>query len=162
MTRSSLSFPSKFFGAVFVIYCQYYLYFFSIEGVAYTQQSYKVSDVFPFKWINKKWKEGFSVTSMTTAGSKWGIVMSRNAGYPNQVVQSPILVFHFGKSTAKSTYVLYCILRLLNLTSSIQVKGFIEDGRMDIGSPQLLLQQIKLHSYLVLPRGDHQMLHKKL
>ncbi|KAB8873443.1 hypothetical protein FH972_026783 [Carpinus fangiana] len=61
------------------------------QGVAYTQQSYKVSDIFPFKWINKKWNEGFSVTSMTTAGSKWGIVMSRNAGYPNQVVELDFL-----------------------------------------------------------------------
>nr|XP_011458971.1 PREDICTED: uncharacterized protein LOC101301711 [Fragaria vesca subsp. vesca]XP_011459004.1 PREDICTED: uncharacterized protein LOC101301711 [Fragaria vesca subsp. vesca] len=61
------------------------------QGVPYTQQSYKVSDVFPFKWINKKWKEGFSVTSMTTAGSRWGIVMSRNAGYSNQVVEIDFL-----------------------------------------------------------------------
>ncbi|XP_021643046.2 casein kinase 1-like protein HD16 isoform X1 [Hevea brasiliensis] len=61
------------------------------KGTPYTQQSYKVSDVFPFKWINKKWKEGFSVTSMTTAGSKWGIVMSRNAGYPSQVVELDFL-----------------------------------------------------------------------
>ncbi|KAG6723706.1 hypothetical protein I3842_03G221400 [Carya illinoinensis] len=94
------------------------------QGVPYTQQSYKVSDVFPFKWINKKWKEGFSVTSMTTAGVKWGIVMSRNTGYANQ--------------------------------------GFIEDGRLDIGSPLPLLQQIKLHLYLVHPRKDQQMWHKKL
>ncbi|CAN0901603.1 Casein kinase 1-like protein HD16 [Linum grandiflorum] len=61
------------------------------KGTAYTQQSYKVSDAFPFKWINKKWKEGFSVTSMTTAGNKWGIVMSRNAGYTNQVVELDFL-----------------------------------------------------------------------
>ncbi|KHG22741.1 Casein kinase I isoform delta [Gossypium arboreum] len=61
------------------------------KGTPYTQQSYKVSDVFPFKWINKKWKEGFSVTSMTAAGSKWGIVMSRNAGYPTQVVELDFL-----------------------------------------------------------------------
>lgn len=27
------------------------------KGTPYTQQSYKVSDSFPFKWINKKWKE---------------------------------------------------------------------------------------------------------
>lgn len=54
-------------------------------GTPYTQQSYKVSDSFPFKWINKKWKEGFHVTSMTTAGSRWGIVMSRNSGYSEQV-----------------------------------------------------------------------------
>ncbi|CAK9166217.1 unnamed protein product, partial [Ilex paraguariensis] len=57
----------------------------------YTQQSYKVSDVFPFKWINKKWKEGFSVTSMTAAGNRWGIVMSRDAGYSNQVVELDFL-----------------------------------------------------------------------
>ncbi|XP_030488629.1 casein kinase 1-like protein HD16 isoform X1 [Cannabis sativa] len=61
------------------------------QGVPYTQQSYKVSDVFPFKWINRKWKEGFSVTCMTTAGSKWGIVMSRNAGFSNQVVELDFL-----------------------------------------------------------------------
>lgn len=61
------------------------------QGVPYTQQSYKVSDVFPFKWINKKWKEGFYVTCMTTAGSKWGIVMSRNAGYSSQVVELDFL-----------------------------------------------------------------------
>ncbi|XVF88512.1 hypothetical protein PTKIN_Ptkin19aG0056700 [Pterospermum kingtungense] len=61
------------------------------KGTPYTQQSYKVSDVFPFKWINKKWKEGFSVTSMTTAGNKWGIIMSRNAGYPSQVVELDFL-----------------------------------------------------------------------
>ncbi|KAI8565544.1 hypothetical protein RHMOL_Rhmol03G0268300 [Rhododendron molle] len=61
------------------------------KGTAYTQQSYKVSDVFPFKWINKKWKDGFSVTSMSTAGSRWGVVMSRNAGYSDQVVELDFL-----------------------------------------------------------------------
>lgn len=55
------------------------------EGTQYTQQSYKVSDSFPFKWINKKWREGFHVTSMATAGSRWGVVMSRNSGYSEQV-----------------------------------------------------------------------------
>lgn len=54
-------------------------------GTQYTQQSYKVSDSFPFKWINKKWREGFHVTSMATAGSRWGVVMSRNAGFSDQV-----------------------------------------------------------------------------
>ncbi|KAL8206200.1 hypothetical protein R6Q57_009751 [Mikania cordata] len=48
-------------------------------------------DFFPFKWINKKWKEGFLVTSMTTAGSRWGIVMSRDATYSNQVVELDLL-----------------------------------------------------------------------
>ncbi|KAF9661173.1 hypothetical protein SADUNF_Sadunf19G0040100 [Salix dunnii] len=61
------------------------------KGTPYTQQSYKVSESFPFKWINKKWKEGFHVTSMTTAGSRWGVVMSRNAGYSNQVVELDFL-----------------------------------------------------------------------
>ncbi|MCS4558805.1 hypothetical protein L9G74_20510, partial [Shewanella sp. C32] len=46
-------------------------------GTPYAQQSYKVSDSFPFKWINKKWKEGFYVTALATAGSRWAVVMSR-------------------------------------------------------------------------------------
>ncbi|MFQ6635136.1 hypothetical protein Gotur_011460, partial [Gossypium turneri] len=61
------------------------------KGTPYTQQSYKVSESFPFKWINKKWKEGFHVTSMTTAGSRWGVVMSRNAGFSDQVVELDFL-----------------------------------------------------------------------
>ncbi|QHO47028.1 uncharacterized protein DS421_6g192790 [Arachis hypogaea] len=61
------------------------------KGTPYTQQSYKVSESFPFKWINKKWKEGFHVTSMTTAGNRWGVVMSRNAGYSDQVVELDFL-----------------------------------------------------------------------
>ncbi|PWA95046.1 hypothetical protein CTI12_AA053750 [Artemisia annua] len=56
------------------------------KGTPYTQQSYKVSESFPFKWISKKWKEGFHVTSMTTAGSRWGVVMSRNSGYSEQEI----------------------------------------------------------------------------
>lgn len=55
-------------------------------GTQYLQQSYKVSESFPFKWINKKWREGFYVTSMATAGSRWAIVMSRGAGFSDQVL----------------------------------------------------------------------------
>jgi hypothetical protein len=58
---------------------------FCSPGTQYAQQSYKVSDTFPFKWINKKWKEGFYVTAMATAGSRWAVVMSRNAGFTSQV-----------------------------------------------------------------------------
>lgn len=54
-------------------------------GTQYLQQSYKVSDSFPFKWINKKWREGFYVTAMATAGTRWAIVMSRGAGFSDQV-----------------------------------------------------------------------------
>ena len=39
------------------------------KGTRYTQQSYKVSDAFPFEWIKKKWKESFYITSMATAGN---------------------------------------------------------------------------------------------
>lgn len=46
----------------------------------------QVSDSFPFKWINKKWKEGFYVTSMATSHTRWAVVMSRNAGYIDQVL----------------------------------------------------------------------------
>ncbi|GMH11522.1 hypothetical protein Nepgr_013363 [Nepenthes gracilis] len=61
------------------------------KGTQYTQQSYKVSDSFPFKWINKKWREGFHVTSMATAGPRWGVVMSRNAGFSDQVAELDFL-----------------------------------------------------------------------
>ena len=46
-----------------------------------------MSDSFPFKWINKKWKEGFYVTSMATSGTRWAVVMSRNAGFVDQCVE---------------------------------------------------------------------------
>ncbi|CAL4974109.1 unnamed protein product [Urochloa decumbens] len=61
------------------------------KGTAYSQQSYKVSDTFPYKWINKKWRDGFYVTSMATAGSRWAVVMSRNAGFSDQVVELDFL-----------------------------------------------------------------------
>ncbi|KAF2285337.1 hypothetical protein GH714_000120 [Hevea brasiliensis] len=62
-----------------------------LNGTQYLQQSYKVSDSFPFKWINKKWREGFYVTAMATAGSRWAIVMSRGAGFSDQVVELDFL-----------------------------------------------------------------------
>ena len=61
-------------------------YIFTIAGTPCTQQSYKVSESFPYKWINKQCKEGFHVTSMGTAGNRWGAVMSRNSGYSNRVI----------------------------------------------------------------------------
>ncbi|XP_076919434.1 casein kinase 1-like protein HD16 isoform X2 [Bidens hawaiensis] len=61
------------------------------KGTQYSQQSYKVSDSFPFKWISKKWREGFHVTSMGTAGTRWGVVMSRNSGFSDQVVELDFL-----------------------------------------------------------------------
>ncbi|XP_042385438.1 casein kinase 1-like protein HD16 isoform X1 [Zingiber officinale] len=61
------------------------------KGSAYAQQSYKVSESFPFKWINKKWREGFYITAMATAGNRWAVVMSRNAGFSDQVVELDFL-----------------------------------------------------------------------
>ncbi|WCJ40853.1 Protein kinase family protein [Euphorbia peplus] len=61
------------------------------KGTPYLQQSYKVSESFPFKWINKKWKEGFHVTAMGTAGNRWGVVMSRGSGFASQVVELDFL-----------------------------------------------------------------------
>ncbi|XP_076899820.1 uncharacterized protein LOC143553802 isoform X5 [Bidens hawaiensis] len=61
------------------------------KGTPYKQQSYKVSESFPFQWISKKWREGFRVTSITTAGSRWGVVMSRNSGFVYQVVELDFL-----------------------------------------------------------------------
>lgn len=64
-------------------------------GTPYSQQSYKVSDSFPFKWINKKWKEGFFVTSMATAASRWAVVMSRNTPFRDQVMLLCLFIFVF-------------------------------------------------------------------
>nr|KAJ0197228.1 hypothetical protein LSAT_V11C700355680 [Lactuca sativa] len=50
-----------------------------------------MSEAFQLKWINKKWREGFHVTAMATAGSKWAIVMSRGAGFSDQVVELDFL-----------------------------------------------------------------------
>jgi hypothetical protein len=50
-------------------------------------RSLQVSDSFPFKWINKKWKEGFHVTSMATSHTRWAVVMSRNACFVEQCVE---------------------------------------------------------------------------
>lgn len=96
------------------------------EGTQYTQQSYKVSDSFPFKWINKKWREGFHVTSMATAGSRWGVVMSRNSGYSEQVrlqwcffiwwVSSSSFSFWFVVLISNSVNLLHCLLIPLSLS----------------------------------------------
>ena len=53
----------------------------------YLCSTLQVSDSFPFKWINKKWKEGFYVTSMATSHTRWAVVMSRNAGFIDQCVE---------------------------------------------------------------------------
>lgn len=71
------------------------------KGTRFTQQSYKVSDIFPFEWIKKKWREGFHISAMATGGHpgrvpasysqsavcpwQWAIVMSRTTGYADQV-----------------------------------------------------------------------------
>ena len=44
------------------------------KGTKFTQQSYKVSDSFPYEWIKKKWKESFSITAMATAGGVPGSI----------------------------------------------------------------------------------------
>ena len=63
------------------------------KGTRYTQQSYKVSDAFPFEWIKKKWKEAFYITSMATAGiyiSKLYKIAMIADGYPE--VEHPTML----------------------------------------------------------------------
>lgn len=50
------------------------------------------TDSFPFEWIKKKWREAFHVTAMATSGTQWAVVMSRGAGYLDQVRGSAIRV----------------------------------------------------------------------
>ncbi|KAL6568192.1 Casein kinase 1-like protein hd16 [Orobanche hederae] len=61
------------------------------RGTQFVQQSYKVGDSFPFKWMNKKWREGFYVTSMATSGSRWAVIMSRTNAFSDQVVELDFL-----------------------------------------------------------------------
>jgi len=63
------------------------------KGTTFSQQSYKVSDSFPFEWIRKKWKEGFHVTSMATSKMTWAIIMSKCSAYIDQCVE---LDFQYG------------------------------------------------------------------
>ncbi|KAF5841178.1 serine/threonine protein kinase [Dunaliella salina] len=62
------------------------------KGTKFTQQSYKVSDSFPYEWIKKKWREGFFVTAMATANTQWAVIMSRTQGILSQCVE---LDFHY-------------------------------------------------------------------
>lgn len=62
------------------------------KGTKFTQQSYKVSDSFPFEWIKKKWREAFHVTAMATSGTQWAVVMSRGAGFLDQVCPCALLL----------------------------------------------------------------------
>lgn len=57
------------------------------KGARYSQQSYKVSDSFPYEWIKKKWKEGFFVTAMATSNQQWAVVMSRTTAFIDQAVE---------------------------------------------------------------------------
>jgi len=72
------------------------------KGTMYTQQSYKISENFPYEWIKRKWREGFYITSLGTSsnrrrdhfhdrepnyGTTWAVVMSRNAGFETQAVE---------------------------------------------------------------------------
>lgn len=129
-------------------------------GTPYTQQSYKVSESFPFKWINKKWKEGFHVTSMTTAGSRWGVVMSRNAGYSDQVSISFhlwfLVMYEFLKSTLLNLF-LFDDARLWSLTFCIPVKESIVDGRMVTGLLLWLLLVIRQPSYWAYQNANYLM-----
>lgn len=57
------------------------------KGTLYTAQSYKTYDSFPYSWVRKKWNEGYQVTYMATSGTRWAVVMSRGAGFLNQVLE---------------------------------------------------------------------------
>ena len=73
------------------------------KGTPYTQQSYKISETFPYEWIKRKWREGFFITSIGTSSHRkkaegnlhretvftttWAVVMSRNSSFETQCVE---------------------------------------------------------------------------
>ncbi|KAJ9548697.1 hypothetical protein OSB04_021240 [Centaurea solstitialis] len=72
-------------------------------GTGFTSQVYELSPVFLHKeWIMEQWEKNYYITSLAGAsngsalvvmskGSRWGIVMSRDAPYSNQVVELDFL-----------------------------------------------------------------------
>lgn len=100
-----------------------------------------MSDSFPFKWINKKWREGFYVTSMATAGSRWGVVMSRNAGFSDQVYNvwcpsDSLSNKVWTASLQQSSFSDASVFRLWSWTSCILVKASTDGGTVDTASRQ--------------------------
>jgi len=101
---------------------------------------------------------------MATAGTRWAILMSRGAGYSDQVL-------HFKNSFVIKNpcgieeihlifiYILLSMLnvRLWNLISCIPVKVFIEGGIMVIASPQLLQHGTRLLLFLVFQEENQLM-----
>ena len=98
------------------------------KGTPYTQQSYKVSDSFPFKWINKKWKEGFYVTSMATSHTRWAVVMSRNAGFVDQCVDEKMADPDRIRHSRKVEFIAEPEITAMGLRYYVRVEIFLKDG----------------------------------
>jgi hypothetical protein len=138
------------------------------SGTSYAQQSYKVSDSFPFKWINKKWKEGFYVTSMATAGSRWAVVMSRNAGFTDQVHELFVLIAHCAQGSHSALYFSSRLTSIVEIFFSrvdiwgekqifmnVYLKCWSEHGKIWNWRNHFILQVVEL-DFLYPSEGIHQ------
>ena len=59
-----------------------------VKGVKWTNQSYKYQSSWPDDWIHEKSKAGYRITSLSTSGSNWMVVMSENTDYKSQEICS--------------------------------------------------------------------------
>jgi SpoVK/Ycf46/Vps4 family AAA+-type ATPase len=51
----------------------------------FDESGYQQSDSIPDKYIDKRWKEGFYITSAAFGVGKWAIVTSKGSGYTDQI-----------------------------------------------------------------------------
>ena len=71
-----------------VAYTSYGWFVSMAKGFKWTNQSYSYSTSWPDEWIHEKFNEGYRVTSLTSSGDKWMIVMSEHTDYVTQEICS--------------------------------------------------------------------------
>ena len=59
-----------------------------VKGLKWTNQSYSYKSSWPDEWIHEKNKAGYRITSLSTSGSNWMVVMSENTDYSTQEICS--------------------------------------------------------------------------
>jgi hypothetical protein len=63
------------------------------KGLDYKQTYSSVDSVSHNDWINQKWKEGFSITSLAAGDRRWLVVMSKDVGYTSQTFSNEVTEF---------------------------------------------------------------------
>jgi hypothetical protein len=73
----------------------------------------QVDNAFPYEWIRKKWREGFHVTSLATAGKtpglqQWAVVMSRDCRRARPLAR-PASLLRVARPSTRRAFNLACV-----------------------------------------------------